>query len=101
MGNEGLGASVCLLRPVTGGGAESDEFTLVGMPSTRLSRVHSSSLLPVCVRAAVELEQLVALDGRQDEEFALGANKAFAADGGNTDSFAFSSRGASIGARGR
>lgn len=104
-GNEGLGASVCLLLPMVVGGARLAPTTaaLVGIPSTRFNLVHSSS----CVRGVnvvveggeeVEHEEEDVADKGLDVR---GVSKAFAALGGSTDSFAFSSRGASMGARGR
>lgn len=117
-GNEGFGASVCLLLPVP-----VDEvmpvvvlmgaarLLVVGIPKTRFSLVHSSSLICGNVHCVIELVVVVhevevdeaggdnvGQDGLDD---ARGASRAFAALGGKTESFAFSSRFASIGASGR
>lgn len=117
-GNEGFGASVCLLLPVPVvtpppalGLMGAARLLVVGIPKTRFSLVHSSSLICGNVHDDVvdvvvhEVELVdeaggdnVGQDGLDD---ARGANRAFAALGGKTESFAFSSRFASIGASGR
>jgi hypothetical protein len=91
------------------------------MPSTRFKRVHSSSCglvvlytdlasplaseehEPSCPEwcPAVAPAVVVVAEREKAEELFLGARRALAALGGNTESFAFSSSGASMGARGR
>lgn len=126
-GKDGRGASVCRLLAGVGrlrlevvefdwmaswfGGGRTICGWVVGIPSTRFKRAHSSS----CVGGGVEAKWLighpfvvVAVAEREKPheawpgwELFRGASKAFAALGGRTDSLAFSSRGASIGASGR
>jgi hypothetical protein len=95
----------------------------VGMPSTRFKRVHSSSRgvavlytdlaspptsehepaasCPEWCPVVAPVAPVVVAEREKAEELFLGARRALAALGGNTESFAFSSSGASMGAKGR